>query len=349
MRFKKLILGVVGVGAMATMGAAGCSSTSGGTGNSATTSKTSSGSGGGTTTSEPCALKNTCTQAVDKTCVGLVSNAGQTKFGLRMSELDVTSPMALTTGIVKTTVSGAVGLALPSCNLNGTGTFSWLLQFDTTAGTLKTGGAKPVTDPTMGYSFDDEMITQGSQTFHVQPITYTGVTPDASGKFSITTGMDLIVPIFLNNAGTSSVLLPLHQAILTNGVISSNNDCIGSYNAAGLDPANSCNPDSTHPQFIDAAALSGYITLEEADGVIVSAINQSLCVLLSGNATLYGMTNAAGVTVCSRYAADAGANAGDIIYQGHWCSTTNMAASSTCADAEQLTGNFSASSVKILN
>ncbi len=345
MRFTKLILGVVGVGAMAVaVGAAGCSSSSGGAAGSTTTS-----TGGSTTTSSGgCALKATCTQAVDKTCVGLVSNKGQTTFGLRMAELDVTSPAALTSGVVKSVVAGAVGLDLPNCNLNGTATFSWLLEFDTTAMTLKTGGAKPVTDPTMGYSFDDEMITQGANTFHVQPITYPNITIDPSGKFSVTTGQDLIVPIFLNNAGTSSVLLPIHQAVLTNGTLSSNNDCIGSYNAAGLEPANSCNPDGTHPQFIDAASLAGYITLEEADGVIISSLNQSLCYLLAGSAQ-YGTTNAAGVTVCARTGGDGGADSGTITYQGHWCSTTNMAATASCADSEQLQGNFAASSVKINN
>ena len=273
-----------------------------------------------------------------------MSNAGQTKFGLRMSELDVTSPMALTTGIVKNIVGGAVGLDLASCNLSGSATFSWLLQFDTTAMTLKTGGAKPVTDATKGYAFDDEMIMQAGTNFHVQPITVMGVSPDATGAFTITAGQDLIVPIFLNATGTSVVLLPLHQARIKMGTLSSNNNCIGTYNAAGLDPANSCAPDATHPQFIDGGKLDGYITLEEADTVIVSAISQSLCVLLSGNASMYGMTQpGSSVEVCKR---DANKT---IVYQGAWCSTTNMAATATCADAEPFAGDFAASSVLINN
>jgi hypothetical protein len=270
-----------------------------------------------------------------------VSNKGQTKFGLRMSELDVTSPTALTTGIVKNIVGGAVGLDLASCNLSGSATFSWLLQFDTTANTLKTGGAKPVTDPTQGYSFDMETVNG----IAVAPVTFPGITVAADGSFSVTTGADLVIPIFLNAQGTSSVLLPIHQGRLTMGKLSSDNDCIGTYNAQGLDPANSCNPDSTHPQFNAGASLDGYITLEEADGVIITAANESLCVLLSGNSTMYGTpsADAGGANVCKR---DAN---GKIVYQGHWCASTNMAATSTCADAEQLKGNFSASSVKINN
>jgi hypothetical protein len=329
---------------MAAVGAAGCSSSSTGTG--ASTTGTTSGSGGstasssGTTSGGACTPKATCT-AADKDCAGLVDNKGQTKFGLRMSELDVTSPAALTTGIVKTTVAGNVTPNNKPCNLSGAATFSWLMQFDTTAKTLKTGGAKPVADATKGYAFDDEMITQGAKTFHVQPITYPGVTPDATGAFTVATGLDLIVPIFLNDTGTSVVLLPLHSARLLMGTLSPSLNCIGKYNAAGLDPANSCQPDDTHPQFIPGGKLDGYITLEEADTVIVSAISQSLCVLLSGNAAMYGMASGS-TTVCKR-------TGGTIDYKGHWCASTNAAASATCADSEQLTGNFAASSVLITN
>ncbi len=53
-----------------------------------------------------------------------------------------------------------------ACNLDGSGTFSWLLQFDTTAGTLKTGGARPVAEPTTGYSFEEGMVAAGGE--HVQ-------------------------------------------------------------------------------------------------------------------------------------------------------------------------------------
>jgi hypothetical protein len=283
---------------------------------------------------------------VDKTCLGLTDNKGLTKFGLRISELDVTSPKALTSGIVNTTVAGNITPNDKSCNLQGSATFSWLIQFDTTAGTLKTGGAKPATDPATGYSFDDEMLTQGTQMFHVQPVTYTGVTPDAMGKFTVTMGADLIVPIFLNAAGTSVVLLPLHQARLSTGTLSSDNNCIGTYNAAGLDPGQTCQPDSTHPLFNTAGTLEGFITLEEADTVIVSAINQTLCVLLSGSASMYGTPVTMGsttTTVCKRDSSN------KIVYQGAWCSGTNMAATPSCADADDLKANFAASSILINN
>jgi hypothetical protein len=284
---------------------------------------------------------------VDKTCLGLTDNKGLTKFGLRMNELDVTSPHALTAGIINTTVSMNVWPTDATCNLQGAGTFSWLLQFDTAAGTLKTGGAKPAATPSQGYTFDDETLMQAGQPFHVQPVTYTGITPDAMGNFAVTMGQDLIIPIFLNAAGTSVVLLPLHKARLTTGQLSSNNNCIGTYNVAGLDPSMTCQPMGSDPLFNSAGKLDGYITLEEADTVVVTAAaNDTLCVLLSGNATMYStpvMRNGSTVNACTRD------SSGKIMYQGGWCASTNMAAAAGCADADELAANFAASSILINN
>jgi hypothetical protein len=235
-------------------------------------------------------------------------------------------------------VGPAVWPDSPKCNENGTATFNWLLQFDTTAGTLKTGGAKPVADPaTMGYAFDNEMLS-GKQ---IAPITVMAK-PDAMGNFSVSMGMPLNVPIFLDPAGMSAVVLPLQQSRLKMGTLSSKNNCIGSYNAKGLDPTANCMPDGTHPLFIAGGSLDGFITLEDADTVVVKAINETLCVLLSNNAPMYGTTGTGGVTVCKRDPTTM-----KILYQGGWCSMTNAAAANGCADAEQLTANFAASSVKI--
>jgi hypothetical protein len=341
MRFLNVILGVVGVGALATAGVVGCGSSNGSTGTTGTSTTTGSAS---TSTGGPksCAPSAACTTtAPDKDCLGLVDNKGQTKFGLRMSELDVTAPHALTTGIVANVVSGAVQQNLMACNLQGTATFNWLLQFDTTAGTLRTGGAKPVMDPTMGYSFDNETI-MGQM---IAPITVPAKPDATTGAFSVMTGMDLVVPIFLNAQATSVVILPLKQARIAMGTITSNNNCIGTYNATGLQPSNSCLPDPMAsppiPQYITAGALDGYILLEDADKVQISSIQQTLCVLLSGNASMYGMPGMGGLTVCKRDASM------KIVYQGGWCSTTNMAAAAGCADAEHLSAEVAASSDQI--
>lgn len=339
MRFSNMILGLVSVGIVGAASLVGCGGDGGGNvggsgtgGNNPTTTSSGSTSSSGTTSGGPCAPGASC-KAVDKECIGLVDNKDQTKFGLRMSELEVTAPAALTTGIVAGIVSGAVLPSNQACNLAGSATFNWLLQFDTTAGTLKTGGAKPVADAASGYSFVDETV-DGK---HLQPITFT-VTPDAQGKFSITTGQDLLVPIYLDAAATSVVILPLKNARLIDGTLSASKNCIGHYNAEGLDPLNTCLPDETHPAFVTGAKLDGFITLEDADSVIISSLSQSLCVLLSQNASMYGEKNAQNITVCKR-------TGGVINFTGDTCSM----AGGTCKDAVALTAAFAASSVKINN
>src|SRR4029079_8937019 len=120
----------------------------------------------GTGGAAPCAPGPACT-AADKECIGLVDNSAQAKPGLRMSEIDFTKPVALTTGLVKNVVQGGVLPNIPTCNLSGSATFSWLLQFDLAGGTIKTGGAKPVANPALGYDFVDEIF----QGVHIQPAT----------------------------------------------------------------------------------------------------------------------------------------------------------------------------------
>jgi hypothetical protein len=289
----------------------------------------------------PSCAPNASCQAADPSCIGLVDNAGKTRFGLRMSQVDFRSPPVFTKGILVATIGGAAAPNVRTCNLNGTATFSWLLQFDTAAGTLTTGGAKPVADPTQGYSFDNEMITLGGQTFTIQPVTY-NVMPDASGAFTVATGKSLNLPLFLDPQGTRLVLLPLRAARLTMATLTSHHNCIGSYNAVGLDPGQMCQPDATHPQFIDGGSFDGYVSLDDADAIVISDLQQTLCVLLSGNAGMYGvMMQTSPVTVCKRDMNN------KIVFKGDWCSSTNAAADADCADAQTIKGGFAASSVLI--
>src|SRR5262245_15655627 len=136
MRFSRFVVGLFSVGIVAAASVAGCKDDDSPEPGSCTAA---------------CCLGTSC-KAVDKSCVGLVDNAGRTKFGLRMSELQVTAPAALTMGIMANVIAGAVTPSNSGCNLNGFETFNWLLQFDTAAHTIKTGGAKPVADATAGYS-----------------------------------------------------------------------------------------------------------------------------------------------------------------------------------------------------
>ena len=301
---------------------------------SATTGDTTSSSSSSGATGAPCAPKAPACNVVTSDCIAIAENKGAAHANLRMSQLTITKPAVLASGVVANIVGNGVQMNLPDCNLEGGGTFSWILDVDTATGMMKTGGAKPVADPNTGYCFVNEMLG-GKQ---VAPITFdSGL---AGGAFSTKAPFDVVVPIFLDAAATMYVLMPLHQVVL-DGKLSADNNCVGKYNADTLDPKNSClaePPDKL--AFTNDGHLNGFITLEEADTVIVDTLKQSLCVMLSGDAATFG--DGATPAKCKRDAMM------KIVYKGGWCSTTNMAATAgMCEDAEQLAAEFAASAVKI--
>jgi hypothetical protein len=277
---------------------------------------------------------------VKSDCIALEDYSASKTPVLRMAQLTMTKPDALAgSGVVPKVVANAVTMNLPACFLEGGGTFSWLLQFDETTGKLKTGGAKPVDDPSAGYAFVDEMLKQGDQTFHVAPIELDAAV-GADGTFAAAKGIDLIVPIYLDAAATSIVLLPLKQAVLK-GMLSADNNCIGKFNSDTLQQDNNCLSDSTHPAFTTGATLEGFITLEDSDTVALTTPPETLCVLLSGDADVYG-DGSSPLNKCKRDAATK-----KVVFKGDWCSTTNAAATADCADSVKLGGEFAASAVKL--
>src|ERR1700744_1690766 len=65
-----------------------------------------------------CSVAESCAVA-DEACLGAVDNAGQTRFGLRIAQLDVIRPAGLTTGTVGRVVAGDVLPSNASCQLYG--------------------------------------------------------------------------------------------------------------------------------------------------------------------------------------------------------------------------------------
>lgn len=149
----------------------------------------------------------------------------------------------------------------------------------------------------------------------------------------------LAMPIFLGSSDAAALVLPLRNVRLR-GTLSASGNCIGSYNAAGLEPTNLCQPDAAHSSFVNGGNGKAFILLEEADTVLVQQLDESLCVLLSGDAARYG--NGAVTAHCKR---TAGAND----FAGGWCSTTNTAATASCHDAVAFRFDYAAGSVKITN
>jgi len=325
MRFSNMIY-VLAFGGLTAAGAmAGCSD------GGETTS--SAGGGGSSTSGPPCAPKDALCNQVKSDCIALADYSGSETTTLRMSFLSLSKPTALASGLVKGIVENGVLMNLATCNLSGQGTFNWLLQFDTKTGKLRTGGAKPNSDPTTGYSFISGEMIGG---IAIDPVEVDAPVA-ADGTFATAMGANVVVPIFLDINATQSVLLPLKAAQLS-GKLSEDKNCIGIYNAEKLDPANNCQSEVDVPAFDPTSGtLEGYITLEDADSVIVDALKQSLCVLLSGDSAQYG--DGGSPNKCKRDMNNA------IIFQGDWCDATNSAGG--CQDSMQLGAQFAASAVKV--
>src|SRR5262245_12346486 len=126
MRLSMVILGLVSAGLGATTFAVGCGSSD------TTTSGTTGGPGASTgSAGAPCQPSDPKCEAnaamVTSDCLAITDNKGLMKFGLRMSQLSLTKPAALATGVVNTTVGNNVLPKEPNCYLMGSGNFSWIL------------------------------------------------------------------------------------------------------------------------------------------------------------------------------------------------------------------------------
>jgi hypothetical protein len=255
-----------------------------------------------------------------------------------MADLTFTAPTAFTKGIVKSVITSSVTPNAPQCDLAGNGTFSWLLAFDSATGTLTTGGAKPQPVPAISYSFVSEDIpTLGGGSLHLGTVTLASPL-DASCHGTSTKG-DVNVPIYLDAGATSAVVLPLHQVQFSSLTVSGDHNCIGKFNAAGLDPATGCVPDAVNVAYFPGGKVGAFLNLEESDTIAVAALGQSLCVLLSGDAALYG-DGASQMSRCKR-------TGGVINFQGDWCASTDQPATAQCHDAVRFAGAFAASGVAI--
>lgn len=273
-----------------------------------------------------CTTPSGCNVAVPA-CAGLVDNAHESKPGLRISQLAFQKPTALTIGIAGAALSAGFAPNVPSCELPGTATANWLLQIG--PGEVKMGAALPVADPTAGYAFTDRQIDQ----LHVQPVVW-NIVPDASGHFVASSGVDANLPIFLDADASLAVTLPV-RSLEIDATLDPTRSCIGGFDPASLDPKSGCAPvESGASLTTGSGTIDGWISLEEADGVILSTLGQSLCVVLSGDPAQYG--DGASPARCKRDGND------EIAFLGDACSNA-----SGCHDAVTFSAKFAASSVKI--
>jgi hypothetical protein len=306
----------------------------------ASTSSAAAGTGGGPMT-YPCTPTDPVCTAVKSDCLAVYDNTGKSSFSLRVGQIDFYQPVAFTGTLEQAAFLASVTMNLPKCNLKGSGTFSWLVTLDKTANTFTVGAAKPPADPHDGYSYVNEMIDSGGQLFNIAP-SKGPMTLDADGTVHADTIENIILPAYLNAQATSLILVPLHKVRVLETTLSPDQNCVGSYNAAGLKKSSGCLPDVNQgiSAFNIGGKLDGYIDLEEADKIIITpfGLNRSLCVLLSNSAGVYG--DGGSPAHCKR-------DQGKIKFNGDWCGATNQPADAVCYDSVAFYAGFAGSGVEL--
>jgi len=225
------------------------------------------------TSAASCELSPSCGDV--RTCMPLARNQGKTAMDFRLRQLSVVAPQAFREGPVQTAlVQNRVDLDRRQCGEDGTGLWNWLLRVDREAGTLTTGGAPPADPIAQGYCFAKFATPRGLTVDSARaPITWNGT------AFSTTTPMDMRLPVFHTSDASNASVLLIHDARFAD-VSLSTEDCIGSFNARALDAT--CTAQNGN-KWSSGGALAGYMTLEEADDIVLPDLSEeSLCVVLLG-------------------------------------------------------------------
>ncbi len=287
---------------------------------------------------------------VGRACMAWHDNAGSSTLSFRMSQLEVIKPDVLAGQFLQdNVVTKGVALNLPQCFQEGSGRFSWLLEFDTANQRVKTGGAHVQLNPANGYCYINQVV----EGFQTQPMEVPLKLSNEGGEtlFELSeTIKDITVAIYLTDDESSAIILPLHEVMMSEGRISSDGNCIGAWDGDHLYFDNDCKPDRNEGQkmqWVNGARLTGYIELEESDDVWIPEMTQTLCVALSGSALTYGEDFKEGGREGKRCARD---DSGKIkaAEKADWCAASNTACSQPEADAFRLEGKFAASAVKVL-
>ena len=287
----------------------------------------------------PYGMSNGCTFAAQcgdpTTCEPFTQNPLPDKGvdNFRMRLINITAPPALASMAIQNgVVTAAVNLPPDAgCNEQGSGLFNWLISVDKTKGQITTGGAPASTDPfKLGYCFVNGTVVTTKITPSTLKATFTG------NKFSTEVTPKLNIPIFLAPSG--QVILPISGATLKDVAVSPDGNCIGAMNQASLIAPgcvdNAASGASSCSQWHSAGTLGGYITLADADTVLVQLLSESLCVLLT-----HMGDGAAPVQHCVPAA----------LHTGNYCSGSGGTLGKACTggDSYWLSAQFAASAVKI--
>jgi hypothetical protein len=261
------------------------------------------------------------------TCLPLGDNRGRTVLDFRIRRLNIAAPDSLAALEFQQKVTiPSIDMKSPECGEHGLDSWAWLMRLDREKKTLTTGGAPPSADPfKLGYCFFNSE-RNGKK---IAPAANVPVRLDQNGAvFSSGAAAKLTMPLFVGGDPRALVLLPISDFAVRNVTISDEDNCIGAFNGKALD--GTCGEDPAKcSKWRTAGAMAGYISLEDADGIDVSAFKQSLCALL---------TKFKGAK-CPRD------GAGKITLQGDYCGATRKACD--CRDSFWVAATFAASAVRV--
>jgi hypothetical protein len=250
----------------------------------------------------------------------------------------VKSPNALAQPFVQEMIfTKKSALSEPQCNMNGTGQLNMLLSIDAGQQLLTIGGGVPqalVGEPKAGTCWAS--FFDSSSGMNVAPAT-APFTQDANGKLTAVFA-SFTLPIYLEDATTpdSYFLLPLHE-VTVHATLSTDKNCIGRYAAEALDPAFSCLPAQGSFAWHAGGGYEGYVTVEEADEVMIASLGSSLCVVLSGDPALWKGPN----NDCK--SSPAFQTTGGLP-KGDWCSASGPGG---CADAWHVSIDIAAQAIAL--
>lgn len=303
----------------------------------------SGGSGGATTTSTPtfppgvCAgvdpgiPPSPCTPLSPKCnldtnpCLALHEMAAAPQFDLRVARFDVLAPPGLANPVTAPLLASAAVPSAPECHQGGDGLFSWILSFDSDAGTFTTGTALPQEDMFVPFTMANLTLEGEDSPISVAPA-QGPLSLDASCGFSAGP-VDVNLFVFIDPTG-SGVLLPFRQ-LQVSGVVSQGHNCIGTYIDNGCEPGSGSS-------FEPGAKATALISLADADNFVVSPLAQSVCVLLTSDPGDGGLPK--------RCAKDAN---GAILAKGDACLATGGPATPDCADALFFEADLAANAVLV--
>lgn len=273
-------------------------------------------------------------------CLAKADFSGSDKTRLRVTQHDVAKPDTLAAPYVQDAIiTKKSALDQAACFQYGLAQYNLLMEIDTAQKSVTLGGGVPqalIGDPKDGTCWAD--FVDPSSNLEVKPVT-ASYTETADGSIEAKLA-SFVMPIYLEDKTNSDsyVLVPLHDMTFS-AKLSSDKNCVGRYAHETLDfGASLCKPGQDQFAWENAGRYEGYITVEEADDVMVVSLGQTLCVVLSGDPSKWKGTNLDCKT-------STGFQTTGGLPKGDYCSTTGTAGG--CQDSWYLSIDFAAHAIPI--